>query len=117
MEALRDKGPAAVNKVTRKKHTKKSEVKNHSENTTNSKPLNLKGCKFCGRKHVWKKEVCPANGKTCSRCGKIYHFTIKCRATTNITVRGIQEDADAEDPDDQFVTKIAARSNDKAIIT
>eukprot|EP00794_Sanderia_malayensis_P013665 gene13665-15094_t len=35
-------------------------------------------CKFCGRKHQCKKELCPAYGKKCKNCGKSNHFAIKC---------------------------------------
>ena len=36
-------------------------------------------CKYCGRRHAMKKELCPAWGKTCSKCTGKNHFAIKCR--------------------------------------
>ena len=36
-------------------------------------------CKSCGRKHIRKKEDCPAWGKSCSKCGMQNHFAVKCR--------------------------------------
>ena len=36
-------------------------------------------CKYCGRKHIRKKEDCPAWGKSCSKCGMQNHFAVKCR--------------------------------------
>jgi len=36
-------------------------------------------CRFCGRQHEFKKESCPAFGKSCSKCGRQNHFAVKCR--------------------------------------
>ncbi|KAK7105231.1 hypothetical protein V1264_016637 [Littorina saxatilis] len=38
----------------------------------------LTSCKFCGQAHTWKKELCPAWGKTCKQCQKKNHFALKC---------------------------------------
>ena len=35
-------------------------------------------CKFCGKKHVRSREVCPAWGKNCSKCREKNHFAVKC---------------------------------------
>ena len=35
-------------------------------------------CKYCGRLHEFKKEICPAYGKTCLKCKKKNHFASKC---------------------------------------
>ena len=32
-------------------------------------------CKFCGRQHESKKELCPAWGQQCNACNKINHFS------------------------------------------
>ena len=37
-------------------------------------------CKFCGKVHARKKELCPAWGKKCSACGKANHFAAKCKS-------------------------------------
>lgn len=42
-----------------------------------------KECDFCGKKHTWGKDKCPAYGKACKKCGKQNHFAVKCRATTS----------------------------------
>ncbi len=34
--------------------------------------------KFCGKKHLWKKEECPTWGKTCAKCGERNHFAGMC---------------------------------------
>ena len=35
-------------------------------------------CKYCGRIHMTKKELCPAWGKTCTSCKRDNHFAVKC---------------------------------------
>ena len=41
----------------------------------------LKPCRYCGNKHDFKKEVCPATDKKCHRCGKSGHFSRVCRSS------------------------------------
>ena len=36
-------------------------------------------CRYCGKKHTFNKEECPAWGKTCNHCGGKNHFKIKCK--------------------------------------
>ena len=36
-------------------------------------------CIFCGKKHKWGKDNCPAYGKTCSECSGKNHFARKCK--------------------------------------
>ena len=36
-------------------------------------------CKYCGTKHKFIKEQCPAWGKTCQLCGRLNHVASKCR--------------------------------------
>ena len=40
---------------------------------------NIGWCKYCGTKHMFKKEQCPAWGKTCQLCGRLNHVASKCR--------------------------------------
>ena len=35
-------------------------------------------CKFCGGKHSFQKDVCPAWGQRCRKCGGRNHFARKC---------------------------------------
>ena len=40
-----------------------------------------KECGNCGKEHdATKKELCPAHGKACRKCGKLNHFAAKCRS-------------------------------------
>lgn len=36
-------------------------------------------CKFCGRRHPRNKNLCPAYGSKCQKCGLANHFASKCR--------------------------------------
>ena len=36
-------------------------------------------CKFCGRRHPRNKNLCPAYGLMCQKCGLSNHFANKCR--------------------------------------
>lgn len=40
---------------------------------------NDKKCWFCGNTHEWKKESCPAFGKTCNNCRGRNHFATVCK--------------------------------------
>lgn len=52
------------------------------KNFDNSPRGKTKECKFCGKSHVLKKELCPAWGKTCSNCKGKNHFARKCNGGT-----------------------------------
>ena len=41
-------------------------------------PPSQRACKFCGKRHEFRKEMCPAWGKQCQACGSKNHFAIKC---------------------------------------
>ena len=50
------------------------------DNTRPRPKPDMKECKFCGRKHEWSKEKCPAYGKSCSACGGRNNFQARCWA-------------------------------------
>ena len=58
----------------------KSVVK-HQKSDLSESYANFNSCKFCGNKHYFRKDKCPAYGKTCSKCGKDNHFASKCPVT------------------------------------
>ena len=59
-----------------------------------------KSCLFCSKTHVFKKELCPAFGKTCNDCKKPNHFagSVKCQMKN---VRMLNHDVVDSDSDDQ----------------
>ncbi len=63
-------------------------------------------CWNCGRKHErYKRELCPAYGKTCNKCHKQNHFAAKCRSTEQ-SVKTI------DDSDEIYQTQAAGTSMD-----
>ena len=48
-------------------------------------------CRFCGLRHKKVKSLCPAYGKTCSKCGGRNHFRVKCHSK----VHKVQKDAES----------------------
>ena len=54
--------------------TPRGDVRRQSTTKTDKKE-----CRFCGQWHVMSRGVCPALGKTCSKCGQRNHFAKKCR--------------------------------------
>ena len=59
-------------------------------------------CWNCGRKHeYYKKELCPAYGKTCTKCHKLNHFAVKCRGGKG-TQHGIKAVDGTEDNTEIF---------------
>jgi len=65
-----------ANAVNQKESSKK--LKAPKENGKDPKDQLSTKCKYCGNKHEWKRDKCPAYGKTCSSCGKANHFAAKC---------------------------------------
>ena len=38
-------------------------------------------CRYCGGIHQFKKELCPAYGKTCAKCNRMNHYRSMCKAS------------------------------------
>ena len=38
-------------------------------------------CRYCGGIHQFKKELCPAYGKTCAKCNRMNHYRSICKAS------------------------------------
>ena len=71
-------------------------VKSDQQKATEVLPVDrgsVRECWNCGRKHEhYKRELCPAFGKTCNKCHKPNHFAIKCRSKqANRSVKAIDD--------------------------
>ena len=64
-------GTETVNAV-HKARGKKDKSRNRQKSSRSGE------CKYCGPRHEFKKEVCPAFGKKFHKCGKSAHFAKKC---------------------------------------
>ena len=68
-----------------------------------------KNCHFCGKAHIFKKELCPAYGKTCNACKGKNHFagTKFCRADIRVVTDYDHDQSDAlEDEDDIWLSAV-----------
>jgi len=71
-------------------------------------------CKFCGRSHTLKKELCPAYGKKCTTCQKMNHFAAMCRQTRDRKkVHALDADS-ASETDEEFVLQVTGSKQHKA---
>ena len=59
---------------------KRKKEKSKSLNEARPKETN-KTCKYCGKTHPMQKELCPAFGKFCSKCGKSNHCSTVCMSS------------------------------------
>ena len=59
---------------------KRKKEKSKSLNETRPKETNKTG-KYCGKTHQMQKELCPAYGKFCSKCGKPNHCSTVCMSS------------------------------------
>ena len=72
VEAMGHQSYTNVSKINRKKTNKRQNLVAEQNSTRE------KSCRYCGRTHPMKKELCPAYGKFCSKCGKSNHFSTVC---------------------------------------
>ena len=64
-----------------------------------------------------KRELCPAYGKTCSKCHKPNHFTVKCRSREQYPGKDVKT-VEEEDMDEVFPTHISAiELDDSQLVT
>ena len=69
-------------------------------------------CKFCGYKHEFTKEKCPANGKKCINCKGLNHFRTCCPKKGSSRVNEIiNEEHDKESEDPYELNKLATGSD------
>ncbi|CAM1304179.1 Uncharacterised protein at_DN0322 [Pycnogonum litorale] len=60
-------------------HQEKSDETNRRPSRrTDIRTSETKACKFCGYRHIMKKEACTAWGKSCYSCQEKNHFASKC---------------------------------------
>ena len=70
------------------------------------RPRVAKSCKYCGKPHEFKKELCPAYNKKCNQCGKLNHFASMCKSKSDKRSNrsnqackqlNVEDDTDSED--------------------
>ena len=56
-----------------------------SDKSTESTFENKRSCKFCGGKHILRKELCPAYRKVCHKCSRKGYFGSVCRMRKEVS--------------------------------
>ena len=79
--------------------------------TSRYKSSQKKECKFCTFAHPFRKEECPAYGKTCKKCGLRNHFAEKCPSTARKVHCVNTQESDSE-PGEWINTVNKANSKD-----
>lgn len=100
-EEMKKENQSSVHKVSEHQtpRNRKSTNKFPYKKTAQSTPQDRgeKMCKFCGNKHVWKKELCPAWGKTCNKCHGRNHFSVKCKKVHLVERNRYDESSDEDE--------------------
>ena len=106
------------------KDMKKEVVVNKIRNSEKPKADYLKQCKFCGNKHVFSKNSCPAYGKSCSICGRDNHFAVVCNFKQKDSsnrkkifkkkVYNINEISDSDSDGQEWINKVTKKNDQSA---
>lgn len=91
--------PEVLSKVSlsspHKGRSKPNPAKERRKPTKQKQPY--KECKFCDTLHPWKKELCPAWGKTCQSCKRPNHLAVKCPDSRHLHSVVEREDSSDEE--------------------
>ncbi len=93
---------ATVHKVSTEKTKSFSSSKTKAKSSYGD-PKTIEKCKFCSGKHAWKKDACPAWGKSCSQCRKKNHLSKCCR---NAKVHGVEANGSDSDSSIESISTV-----------
>ena len=66
--------------------------KQYEASTKQGDSRSLRECNFCGRKHKFGRDKCPAWGRTCNACQGRNHFEKKCKKKVNAVAQNSEDD-------------------------
>ncbi|XP_068205689.1 uncharacterized protein [Palaemon carinicauda] len=99
-------------------HDGRPKHENNEGRPKSSKPSvptsKLHPCKFCGEKHEWRKEKCPAHGKKCIKCGNYNHYAVKCKSRKINYVSGNYNDFDVNSSDEsecEYLLRVCSKKD------
>ena len=72
-----------------------------------------KPCRYCGRKHEFKKAACPAVTEQCYICNKMGHFAKQCRSSKAYHI----EEDHSDEEEVFFIHTIKDPANQPALVT
>ena len=99
LKALSKDDTQGIHKLSISKHHRKAPKDAHKPRTNSQM---LKCCLFCAQQHVRKKEMCPAWGKTCTKCKRKNHFSQCCSNYKKFSKRSRVHQLDEDSPSDQY---------------
>ena len=103
---------ATINAVGQKAFKNKEQRSHNQRNVRNFTPA-LKVCKYCGKKHEFKRGMCPAAEKKCRKCGKKGHFAKVCQSTT--AVHAVEEELSEEET--YAISTVKRSGSTQALVT
>ena len=78
----------------------------HQRSEKSSKPL-TRQCNFCAKTHEMRKEMCPAWGKKCSKCGQLNHVAVKCPNSKKQKVQLVQDERSDSSDTDEWIGQVS----------
>ena len=75
VEVMGRQNSNSISKIGKRKKEKSKSLSDARQKESN------KTCKYCGKTHPMQKELCPAYGKFCSKCGRPNHFSTVCMSS------------------------------------
>ena len=108
---------AVGQKVLKNKETrelaKDREHRGHTQKNVRNFTPSLKVCKYCGKKHEFKRGMCPAAEKKCKKCGKKGHFAKVFQSTK--TVHAVEEELSEEET--YAISTVKKSASTQALVT
>ena len=101
----------AVQTVRTPQHKFRSEQKPPLQAGNSRRPQ--KPCRYCGKKHEFRKNACPAVDKQCYNCNKKGHFATQCRSTKTHHI----DDEYSDEEELFFIHTVRSQSNKPALAT
>ena len=90
----------------------------------NPRNTNMKECRYCGERHIWGVNNCPAYGKKSSACGKMNHSKKVCQSRNERRVHSVEDDEEVEyqeetesESEEETLLCVVSRPENKRIMT
>ena len=71
-----------------------------------ARPKTYKSCDYCGRKHPWGRDKCPAYGKKCGKCGRDNHFAAQCKSGKGRPGNKVHAVTESSDSETEYVMSV-----------
>ncbi|XP_062516385.1 uncharacterized protein K02A2.6-like [Corticium candelabrum] len=109
-----------VHRVQKQYVPKSSKVKSKRYQSKDTVKVSAKTeCQYCGLQHAKGRVNCPANGKQCSKCGKLNHYARKCRSQPSVKsrVHCAQESVSSDEAEELMTLTLTGQHDVNAVRT